>query len=51
MNISDWRIELLKGSKFCLISYKTDSVRWGAHNIGGQLSMFIQDCWDTEETN
>lgn len=50
-DISDWRIVLLKGSKFCLISYNTDGVCWVARNIGGQLSMFIQDHWDTEETN
>ena len=50
-DISDWRRQLLKGSKFCLISYNTDGVRWVARYIGGQLRMFIQDRWDTEETN
>lgn len=47
----DWRIRLLKGSKFCLISSNIDGVRRVARNVGGQLSVFTQDRWDTEETN
>ena len=50
-DISDWGIELLKGSKFCLISYNTDGVCRVVYNLGGQLSVCVQDGWDTGDTN
>lgn len=50
-DIRDWGIELLKGSKFCLISHNTDGVCRVGCNLGGRLSVCVQEGWDMGDTN